>query len=138
MPKVKMISEDRAFLVDFSRFTLGEATVLQNHLGVDIQGLGDRLGAQDLEAVGAAMWLIELRNIALEKGITTRRAAEERPYEEFIDGLDIVSLRTEVLEDPKDPDPATPTTRTPRPASSRTPRRGTGAATNGSEPSPST
>lgn len=138
MPSMRLTSEDRVFVVDFTRFTLGEASVLQNCLGVDMEGLGDRVEKQDLDALGAVMWLIELRRVAAEKGITTRRAAEEAPYDEFADGLDIASLRSEVIADPKDPSPPTPTTRTRRPGSSAPRRRGTAANASGAEPSPST
>jgi hypothetical protein len=137
MPMIKLTSEDRVFTVDFSRFTLGEATVLQKQLGVEIDGLAARVQKNDLDALGAVMWLIELRRVAAEKGVTTRRAAEEVPYEDFADGLDIVSLRTEVIEDPKDPSPGTKTTRTRRTTSSATRRRGSSAAASGAEPSPS-
>jgi hypothetical protein len=138
MPMIRLTSEDRVFTVDFTRFTLGEATVLQKQLGVEIEGLASRVQTNDLEALGAVMWLIELRRVAAEKGITTRRAAEEVPYEDFADGLDIVSLRTEVIEDPKDPAPGTKTTRTRRTGSSKARSRGTAAAASGPEPSPST
>ena len=138
MPLIKLTSEERVFTVDFARFTLGEATVLQKQLGVEIDGLADRVDKNDLDALGAVMWLIELRHIAADKNITTRRAAEELPYDDFADGLDLVSLRTEVIKDPKAPVPATPTTRTRRTGSSRARPRGNNAAASGSEPSPST
>lgn len=138
MPLIRLTSEDRVFTVDFARFTLGEATVLQKQLGVEIDGLAGRVAENDLSALGAVMWLIELRNIAAAKNTTTRRAAEELPYEDFADGLDLVSLTTEVIEDPKDPAPATPTTRTRRTGSSRARSRGNTADASGSEPSPST
>jgi hypothetical protein len=138
MPLIRLTSEERVFTVDFARFTLGEATVLQNQLGVEIDGLAARVEKNDLEALGAVMWLIELRHLAADKAVTTRRAAEELPYDDFADGLDLVSLRTEVIEDPKDPAPATPTTRTPRTGSSGARPRSNAAATSGSEPSPST
>lgn len=140
MTTIRLTSEGRVFDVDFTRFTLGEAIALSEATGLEVEGLGDLITEKkDLQAIGAAMWLIRLRQIAAEKQCSIKAAAAAEPHEMFVDQLDLVSLTVEVLEDPKESAPATKTTRTPRTTSSANPRsRGSSAASKRSAGSRST
>jgi hypothetical protein len=120
MTVIRMTSEGHVYDIDFTRFTLGEAMALQKATGLEVDGLGTLITEEkNLEAMGAAMWLIRLRQIAAEKQCTIRHAATLEPHELFVDQLDLISLTAEELKDPKDPAPATRTTRTPRTTSSK-------------------
>lgn len=140
MTVIRMTSEGRVFDVDFTRFTLGEAIALSEATGLEIDGLGDLIAEKkDLAAIGAAMWLIRLRQIAADKQCSIKAAAVTEPHELFVDQLDLISLTVEVLDGPKEPAPATKTTRTPRTTSSAKQRsRGSSAASKRSAASRST
>jgi hypothetical protein len=138
MPVIRMTSEGTVYDVDVTRLTLGEAIVLQEHTGLDMEGLGDLTTGRNLPAMGAVMWLMRLRQITAEQQCTTKVAAGSCPHDRFVDTLDIISMTVEVLEDPKAPAARTRTTRTPPTGSSRPRKRTKAAASGGSELSPST
>lgn len=140
MTVLRMTSEGHVYDVDFTRFTLGEAIALSEATGLEIEGLGDLIAEKkDLTAIGAAMWLIRLRQIAADKQCSIKAAAQVEPHELFVDRLDLISLTIEVVQDPKDPAPATRTTRTPRTTSNAKQRsRGSSAGSKRSAGSRST
>jgi len=97
--------------VDLRRFMMNETIALQEHTGLQLTGLGERITAGDMKAIKALVWLARLRTLQQEHGCSVDEAAEREQFRAF--DFDLQQLRLEGVEAevPKAPSRTTPTRR---------------------------
>lgn len=114
---VKVVVDDKTYIIDSNRFMLQEAIGLEEQWGLSVAEFGTAItsGAPSMRVVGAMVWLVKVRAIAAENGISFPDAAKQLPAATF--DTNLAALLIEPVEEPVGPTPGvtpTPKTRTTR------------------------
>lgn len=119
---VKLILDGTEHDLDLSHFMLTEAIALEEQWGLNTTEFASAVvsGAPPMRVVGAMVWLVQVRVLAAEGGVTFGEAAKLLPVASF--DTDLMALRIEAPEEPENPTHGvtpTPTTRTTRATSAK-------------------
>ena len=134
LPKLHITLEGTEYTFDPNNFMFSEVVLLEDHCGISSTDLNSQIfsGTPPLRAIGAIVWLVQLRARAADAGIAIAKAAADSPFAEFDFNLGGITVRAvEEPENPTGPAKRTPATRTTR-ATSKKPHAKTSTASKGS------
>lgn len=114
---IKLLIEDETYNFEVGRLMLSEAMAIEDEWGLSPSRFETELTSGDpgIRVVGAVVWLVKVRGLAQQQGISFRDAARQLPVATFDVNLAAIRQGVEVpAENPTSPatrTPATPTTR---------------------------
>lgn len=119
---VKLIIGETEHDLDLKKFMLSEAIALEEDWGLTTTEFAKAVasGSPPMRVVGAMVWLVQVRELAAEDGVTFGEASKLLPVASF--DTDLMALRIEAPQEPENPTRGvtpTPTTRTTRATSAK-------------------
>lgn len=115
---VKLVIDETEHNLDLNRFMLSEAIALEEDWGLTTAAFAASIasGNPPMRVVGAMVWLMQTRELAAEKEISFREAAELLPPAAF--DANLMAIRIEAAPEPENPTRGV--TRTPKTRTTRT------------------
>lgn len=115
---IKVVIDDKTHTIDSGRFMLQEAIGLEEQWGLTVAEFAAAAtsGMPPMRVVGAMVWLVQVRAIAAENGLSFPEAAKQLPAASF--DTNLAALLIEPVEEPVGPTRGV--TRTPKTRTTRT------------------
>lgn len=110
---IKVVIDGKTHTIDSGRFMLQEAMGLEEQWGLSVAEFAAQAasGAPPMRVVGAMVWLVQVRAVARENGLSFPEAAKQLPAASF--DTNLAALLIEPVEEAAGPTPGvTPTPRT--------------------------
>lgn len=100
---IKVVIDDKTHTIDSRRFMLQEAIGLEEQWGLSVAEFAAQAtsGAPSMRVVGAMVWLVQVRDIARENGLSFPEAAKQLPAATF--DTNLAALLIEPVEVPVGP-----------------------------------